>query len=155
MAARTLGTSFLAGPSTPRIPCVRAQLDSLPSSAYSVSSLPCFHGQGNHLTSPWSITGSEGVWDAAHHQLQQAVRRQRMAVYVRRSASPEYQPGQRVWLSTRDIKLRLPSVLLSIPPSHLHVISVDQRILTLTSLPIVSAILRSHPLTSSLHCTFK
>ncbi len=45
---------------------------------------------------------SEGVWDAAHHQLQQAVRRQRMAADVRRSASPEYQPGQKVWLSTRE-----------------------------------------------------
>ncbi len=59
MAARTLGTSSLAGPSRPRIPCVRARLDSLPSSAYSVSSLPCFHGQGNHQTSPRSTTGSE------------------------------------------------------------------------------------------------
>ncbi len=56
---------------------------------------------------------SEGVWDATHHQLQQAVRRQRMAVDVRRSASPEYQPGQKVWLSTRDIKLRLPCWKLS------------------------------------------
>ncbi len=56
---------------------------------------------------------SEGVWDATHHQLQQAVRRQRMAADVRRSASPEYQPGQKVWLSTRDIKLRLPCRKLS------------------------------------------
>ncbi len=56
---------------------------------------------------------SEGVWDATHHQLQQAVRRQRMAVDVRRTASPEYQPGQKVWLSTRDIKLRLPCRKLS------------------------------------------
>ncbi len=59
MAARTLGTSSLAGPSTPRILFVRARLDSLPSSAYSVSSLPCFHGPGNHQTSPRSTTGSE------------------------------------------------------------------------------------------------
>ncbi len=59
MAARTLGTSSLAGPSTPRIPSVRARLDSLPSSAYLVSSLPCFHGPGNHQTSPRSTTGSE------------------------------------------------------------------------------------------------
>ncbi len=59
MAARTLGTSSLAGPSTPRIPYIRARLDSLPSSAYSVSSHPCFHGQGNHQTSPRSTTGSE------------------------------------------------------------------------------------------------
>ncbi len=92
---------------------LRQSRDSLPSSAYSVSSLPCFHGQGNHPTSLRSITGSEGVWDAAHHQLQQVVRRQRMAADVRRSASPEYQPGQRVWLSTRDIKLHLPSRKLS------------------------------------------
>ncbi len=59
MAARTLGTSSLAGPSTPRIPYVRARLDSLPSSAYLVSSLPCFHGQGKHQTFPRSTTGSE------------------------------------------------------------------------------------------------
>ncbi len=70
---------------------------------------------------------SEGVWDATHHQLQQAVRRQRMAADVRRSASPEYQPGKKVWLSTRDIKLY--------------------------SSTIIRTILRSHPLTSSLHCT--
>ncbi len=56
---------------------------------------------------------SEGVWDATHHQLQQAVRRKRIAADVRRSASPEYQPGQKVWLSTRDIKLRLPFRKLS------------------------------------------
>ncbi len=55
----------------------------------------------------------EGVWDATHHQLQQAVRRQRIAADVRWSASPEYQPGQKVWLSTRDIKLRLPCRKLS------------------------------------------
>ncbi len=52
-------------------------------------------------------------WDSTHHQLQQAVRRQRIAADVRRSASPEYQPGQKVWLSTRDIKLRLPCRKLS------------------------------------------
>ncbi len=56
---------------------------------------------------------SEGVWDATHHQLQQAVRRQRMEANVRRSASPEYQPGPKVWLSTRDINLCLPSRKLS------------------------------------------
>ncbi len=56
---------------------------------------------------------SEGVWDATHHQLQQAVRRQKMAADVRRSASPEYQPGQKFWLSTRDNKLRLPCRKLS------------------------------------------
>ncbi len=45
------------------------------------------------------------------------------------------------------------SVLLKIPPSYLHIISVDKRTFTITSLPIFSTNLRSHPLTSSLHCT--
>lgn len=58
-----------------------------------------------------------------------------------------------VFSSPARLSVSVVSVLLSIPPSHLHVISVDKRILTLTSLPIVSAILRSHLLTSSLHCT--
>ncbi len=56
---------------------------------------------------------SERVWDAAHHQLQQAVRRQRITADTRRSATPVYQPGQKVWLSTWDIRLRLPCRKLS------------------------------------------
>ncbi len=38
---------------------LRQSSTGLPSSAYLVSSLPCFPGQGNHPTSPRSITGSE------------------------------------------------------------------------------------------------
>ncbi len=58
-----------------------------------------------------------------------------------------------VFSSPTRLSVSVVSVLLSIPPSHQHVISVDKRISTLTSLPIFNAILRSHPLTSSLHCT--
>ncbi len=50
---------FLGWAEYARILSVRARLDSLPSSAYSVSSPPCFHGPGNHQTSPRSTTGSE------------------------------------------------------------------------------------------------
>ncbi len=56
---------------------------------------------------------SERVWDAAHHQLQWALRRRKMTADLRRSATPIYQPGQKVWLSTRDIRLRTPCKKLS------------------------------------------
>ncbi|KAK3523590.1 hypothetical protein QTP70_002725 [Hemibagrus guttatus] len=51
---------------------------------------------------------SERVWGEAHRQLQRALRRRRSTADLRRSQAPAYQPGQKVWLSTRDIKLRLP-----------------------------------------------
>ncbi|KAK3516483.1 hypothetical protein QTP70_018758 [Hemibagrus guttatus] len=56
---------------------------------------------------------SERVWDAAHWQLQRALRRRRTTADLRRSKAPKYRPGQKVWLSTRDIKMRLPSKKLS------------------------------------------
>ncbi|KAK3518105.1 hypothetical protein QTP70_033331 [Hemibagrus guttatus] len=56
---------------------------------------------------------SERVWGEAHRQLQRALRRRRTTADLRRSQAPAYQPGQKVWLSTRDIKLRLPCKKLS------------------------------------------
>ncbi len=47
-ATSTLGTSLLAGPSTPRTPFVNKPLDSLPSSVCLVSSHLCSPGMGNH-----------------------------------------------------------------------------------------------------------
>ncbi|KAI2659768.1 Transposon Tf2-6 polyprotein [Labeo rohita] len=55
------------------------------------------------------IRRSERVWDSAHVRLQRAVRTQEIQANRRRRPHPPNQPGQRVWLSTRDIKLRLPS----------------------------------------------
>ncbi len=56
---------------------------------------------------------SERVWDSAHIHLQQAVRRHKINADVRRTTAPLYRPGDQVWLSTRDIRLRLPCKKLS------------------------------------------
>ncbi|KAK3551581.1 hypothetical protein QTP70_019783 [Hemibagrus guttatus] len=56
---------------------------------------------------------SERVWDSAHHQLQRALRWRRWTADLRQSDAPAYQPGQKVWLSTKDIRLHLPCRKLS------------------------------------------
>ncbi|KAL0150461.1 hypothetical protein M9458_054278 [Cirrhinus mrigala] len=56
---------------------------------------------------------SEETWDQAHVHLQRAVRRTREQADRHHRPSPAYHPGQWVWLSTRDLRLRLPSKKLS------------------------------------------
>lgn len=51
---------------------------------------------------------SERVWDSAHIHLQRGVRRHQSQADTKRGDTPQYQPGQKVWLSTRDIRLHLP-----------------------------------------------
>ncbi|KAI2657473.1 Transposon Tf2-11 polyprotein [Labeo rohita] len=48
---------------------------------------------------------SERVWDSAHHHLQRAVRRNKHFADARRRIAPRYQPGDLVWLPTRDLRL--------------------------------------------------
>ena len=56
---------------------------------------------------------SQRVWSQAHRHLQRAVRRQQHHADTRRSTAPDDEVGQKVWLSTRDIRMRLPSKKLS------------------------------------------
>ncbi len=75
---------------------------------------PLFPGSGEPSDVPsvdYWFRESERVWDAAHHQ--RAVRRQKMTADLRRSEAPSYQPGQKFWLSTRDIRMCLPCKKLS------------------------------------------
>ncbi len=56
---------------------------------------------------------SEETWNTAHVHLQHAVRRVREQANCHRRPGPPYAPGQWVWLSTRDLRLRLPCKKLS------------------------------------------
>ncbi|KAK3524931.1 hypothetical protein QTP86_011496 [Hemibagrus guttatus] len=56
---------------------------------------------------------SQGVWERVHVRLQRAVRRQRIQADRHRRPHPAYQVRQRVWLSTRNLRLKMPCRKLS------------------------------------------
>ncbi|KAL0181815.1 hypothetical protein M9458_024221, partial [Cirrhinus mrigala] len=56
---------------------------------------------------------SEETWNQAHVHLRGAIRHTQLQANRRRRPGHPYEPGQWVWLSTRDLRLRLPSKKLS------------------------------------------
>lgn len=56
---------------------------------------------------------SEETWDLAHQHLQRAVRRHEAQANRHQRPPPQYAVGQWVWLSTRDLRFRLPCRKLS------------------------------------------
>ncbi|KAK3506748.1 hypothetical protein QTP70_023746 [Hemibagrus guttatus] len=77
---------------------------------------PLFPWSGEPSSVPaveeWYQRGQE-VWERAHVRLQRAVRRQRIQADRHRRPHPAYQVGQMVWLSTRNLRLKLPCRKLS------------------------------------------
>lgn len=56
---------------------------------------------------------SKDIWNQAHTHLLHTIRRQKLQADRHRHPSPEYTQGQWVWLSTRDLCLRLPRKKIS------------------------------------------
>ncbi|KAK3524003.1 hypothetical protein QTP70_017521 [Hemibagrus guttatus] len=69
-------------------------------------------GEPSDDVEEWSRLSQE-VWERAHVRLQRAVRRQRIQANRRRCLHPPYRVGQRVWLSTRNLRPKLPFRKLS------------------------------------------
>ncbi len=59
------------------------------------------------------LVPSERGWDSAHIHLQRAVRRHKTFADTCHSNTPTFQPGNKVWLSTRELRLCQPCRKLS------------------------------------------
>ncbi|XP_073780218.1 uncharacterized protein [Danio rerio] len=69
---------------------------------------------------------SEEVWNAAHTHLSHAIRRFKEQADRHRRLGPTYSPGQWVWLSARDLRLRLPCKKLS--PRYVGPFQIERQI---------------------------
>ncbi|KAK3520545.1 hypothetical protein QTP70_026147 [Hemibagrus guttatus] len=112
----TGGASSSPGPNMPRTPSPIPPRGSHPSNASLVYQPPLFPWSGEPSDIPavdeWSRLSQE-VWELAHVHLQRAVRRQQIQADQRRHPHTAYVVRQRVWLSTRNLRLRL-----LCPPRH-------------------------------------
>ncbi len=86
---------------------------------------------------------SERVWDSAHIHLQRAVRKHTFFADVCQSDPPRYQPGDRVWLSTRDLRLCLPCKKLS--SRYMGPFPIQRQVSKVTYLLQLSSRYRIHP----------
>ncbi|KAK3516722.1 hypothetical protein QTP70_022517 [Hemibagrus guttatus] len=112
----TDGVSSCPGPSTPKTPLTHSSTGLTPFQCVLGYQPPLFPWSGEPSSVPaveeWYRLSQE-VWERAHVRLQRAVRRQRIQADRHRCPHPAYQVGQRVWLSTRNLRLKLPCRKLS------------------------------------------
>jgi hypothetical protein len=101
------------------VPWAEMAQNSLHHSSTNLSPFQCVLGYQPFLA-PWHQSQTEApavddwfwraeeTWDAAHVHLQRAVLRQKGDADRHRSEGPVFAPGDRVWLSTRNLPLHLP-----------------------------------------------
>ncbi len=143
MTTSTAGTASSRGPSMHKIPSSKPPPASPLSSAYSATNPLCFPGQKSPPTFQLSTTCSERVWDSAHVQLQHAVRRHKTYADACRSSTPVYHHGDKVWLSTRGLRLCLPCRKLS--PRYIGPFTIERQITEVTFHLQLPARYRIHP----------
>lgn len=96
------------------MPWVEYAQNSLKHSATNLTPFQCVLGY-QPLLFPWSSTHteipaidewfhrSERVWEEAHRRLEEVKEIRKQVADRHRSKAPNYKPGDRVWLSTKDL----------------------------------------------------
>ncbi|KAI4890785.1 hypothetical protein NFI96_028572, partial [Prochilodus magdalenae] len=110
------------------LPWAEMAQNSLTSSTTSLTPFQCILGFQPPLM-PWSpqssdvpavdhwMRRSEEVWEQTHWRIGSVVQRQKEQADKHRGSTPVYSPGDRVWLSTRD--LRLPGGCKKLSPKYI------------------------------------
>ncbi|KAI4885455.1 hypothetical protein NFI96_014403 [Prochilodus magdalenae] len=119
------------------LPWAEMAQNSLTSSTTSLTPFQCILGFQPPLM-PWSpqssdvpavdhwMRRSEEVWEQTHRRIESVAQRQKEQADKHRGSTPVYSPGDRVWLSSRD--LRLPGGCKKLSPKYIGPYRIVSRI---------------------------